>query len=210
MYSNKCILQIGSHEGDSVNDPMYRHVDSTTRLFLVEPVPYIFARLKRNYMTRFPDSSNIVYINMAVSDHIGEIELTVPSETNDYANLPFWASQLASVDPLHATNHIPGLLVERIRIHTTTIDEILRTYNIQTLDVLHTDTEGHDYTILMAYSFRIKPRKIIFEHQHMDGIFTVGAKYRELSDRLVALGYTKTHQSFEDTVFELANFGALV
>ena len=118
MYSNKCILQIGSHEGDSVNDPMYRHVDSTTRLFLVEPVPYIFARLKRNYMTRFPDSSNIVYINMAVSDHIGEIELTVPSETNDYANLPFWASQLASVDPLHATNHIPGLLVERIHIHT--------------------------------------------------------------------------------------------
>jgi hypothetical protein len=83
------------------------------------------------------------------------------------------------------------------------INEIVQEYNITQIDLLHTDTEGHDYTILMDYDFEIKPKQIMFEHKHMDGLFKTGIKYVELSNKLVSLGYKKTEQNSEDTVFEL-------
>ena len=203
MYKNKTIIQIGSHEGFTCNDPIFSVVDSTTRLILVEPVPYLFTRLQKNYKERFRDNANIIFINKAVSDFTGEIEMTVPSENNDFSRLPFWASQLGSINSEHATRHIPHLQVEKIIVKTTTVNEIVKEYGIYEIELLHTDTEGHDYNILMAYDFKIKPRKIMFEHKHIDGLFCVGSKYMELSNRLTSLGYKKVHQDTEDTTFEL-------
>ena len=202
-YRNKTVIQIGSHVGNTGNDPIFRDIDETTKLVLVEPVPYLFSKLRDNYAMRLKDLTNIIFINKAVSDFIGEIELTIPSERNDWSTLPTWASQLASVNPNHATGHIPNLQVDTIRATTTTIDEIIREFNITEIDLLHTDTEGHDYNILMNYSFVIKPRQILFEYKHMDGLLTVGQKYVELSNRLVLLGYTKTFSDTEDSLFVL-------
>jgi FkbM family methyltransferase len=203
MYKNKTIIQIGSHEGATCNDPIFSLVDITTRLILVEPVPYLFSRLKKNYKDRFGDTDNIIFINKAVSDFTGEIEMTVPSENNDFSRLPFWASQLGSINSNHATGHIPNLNVEKIIVKTTTLNEIVREYGIGEIELLHTDTEGHDYNILSAYHFKIKPRRVMFEHKHIDGLFCVGPKYMELSNRLTSLGYKKIHQDTEDTTFEL-------
>jgi FkbM family methyltransferase len=203
MNATKTIIQIGSHIGNTSNDPIFENVDNTTRLILVEPVPFLFEQLKRNYTEKFGSNPNIVFINKAVSDFIGEIEMTIPSEKNDFSTLPPWASQLSSVNPDHAVGHINHLLVEKINVKTTTLNEIVKTYGITSIDLLHTDTEGHDYTILMNYSFDIKPNQIMFEHKHMDGLFTIGAKYEELTKKLVELGYKKIHQNTEDTTFQL-------
>lgn len=200
---NKTIIQIGSHVGNTCNDPIFNIVDNNTKLILVEPVPFLFRYLKINYNEKFGINKNIFFINKAVSNFIGEIEMTIPSEKNDFQNLPNYASQLASVNPDHATGHISDLLVEKIRVETTTLNEIVKEYNIKQIDLLHTDTEGHDYTILMNYNFEIKPKKIMFEHKHMDGLFTIGIKYDELSNKLLSLGYKKTQQNHEDTTFEL-------
>jgi FkbM family methyltransferase len=203
---NKTIVQIGSHVGKTSNDPIFNIVDSNTRLILVEPVPFLFKQLKNNYTEKFGNNQNIIFLNKAVSNFIGEIEMTVPSEKNDFTKLPFWASQLGSVNSNHATGHIPSLLVETINVETTTINEIVREYDIKEIDFLHTDTEGHDYIILMNYNFEIKPRKIMFEHKHMDGLCQVGVKYVELSNKLLSLGYKKTGgppQNGADTTFEL-------
>ena len=201
---NKTIIQIGSHIGNTVNDPIFNSVNNNTTLILVEPVPYLFNILKNNYKSKFVDNQNIYFINKAVSNFIGEIEMTIPSEKNEFHLLPFWASQLASINPDHATGHIHQLLVEKINVKTTTLNEIVKEYNITHIDLLHTDTEGHDYTILMDYNFEIKPNMIMFEHKHMDGLFTVGIKYIELSNKLLSLGYKKIGQNSEDTTFQLA------
>jgi FkbM family methyltransferase len=199
----KTIIQIGSHVGNTCNDPIFNIVDNNTKLILVEPVPFLFEKLKNNYAKKFGNTQNIIFINKAVSNFIGEIEMTVPSEKNDFSKLPDWASQLASVNSAHATGHIPSLLVEKIIVETTTINEIVKTYNIKQIDLLHTDTEGHDYIILMNYTFEIKPKKIMFEHKHMDGLFNIGIKYDTISNKLLSLGYKKTKQTIEDTTFQL-------
>lgn len=77
---------------------------------------------------------------------------------------------------------VNNLIVEKI-------NEIVKEYNIKQIDLLHTDAEGHDYTILMNYNFEIKPTQIMFEHKHMDGLFKIGIKYEELSNKLMTLGY---------------------
>jgi FkbM family methyltransferase len=202
---NKTIIQIGSHVGNTSNDPIFNIVDNNTKLILVEPVPYLFRQLKNNYNEKFGNNQNIIFINKVVSNFIGEIEMTIPSEKNDFQKLPFWASQLASVNPEHATGHIRSLLVEKINVETTTINEIVKEHNIKQIDLLHTDTEGHDYIILMDYNFKIKPKKIMFEHKHMDGLYKVGIKYDELSNRLLSLGYIKIGQNSEDTIFQLVD-----
>jgi len=199
---SKTIIQIGSHVGDTSNDPIFNIVDNNTNLILVEPVPYLFEQLKKNYNKKF-ENNNIIFINKAVSNFIGEIEMTIPSEKNDYSKLPFWASQLASVNSEHATGHIDSLLVEKIIVETTTINQIVKEYNIKQIDLLHTDTEGHDYTIIMNYNFEIKPNKIMFENKHMDGLFKRGIKYRELLNKLSSLGYKLIEQNSEDTTLKL-------
>jgi len=199
---NKTIIQIGSHIGDTINDPIFNTVDNNTKLILVEPVPFLFKELQINYNKKF-ENNTIVFINKAVSDFIGEIEMTIPSEKNDFSKFPFWASQLSSVNNDHAVGHISNLLVEKINVQTTTINEIVKEYNIKHIDLLHTDTEGHDYTILMSYNFEIKPKQIIFEHKHMDGLFKTGIKYDKLSNKLLSLGYKKIQQTGEDTTFKL-------
>jgi FkbM family methyltransferase len=199
----KTIIQIGSHVGNTCNDPIFNIVDKDTKLILVEPVPYLFEQLKINYNKKFENNSNIIFINKAVSNFIGETEMTIPSEKNDFSKLPFWASQLASVNNDHALGHINDLLVEKINVETTTINEIVKEYNINQIDLLHTDTEGHDYTILMNYNFEIRPKQIMFENKHMDGLFTLGIKYDELTNKLLSLGYTKIQENGEDTTFQL-------
>jgi len=203
MYKNKTIIQIGSHEGKTSNDPIFEEVDDTTKIFLVEPVPFLFYKLQNNYREKYGDNSNIVYINKAVSNFVGKIEMTIPSEKNNFHELPIWASQISSINPDHALAHIHNLLVEKIMVQTTTINAIIEEYNIKEIELLHTDTEGHDFIILMNYDFIIKPKKLIFEHKHMDGVFNVGVNYTELSNRLISLGYKKIHENAEDSTFEL-------
>lgn len=197
----KTIIQIGSHVGNTINDPIFNTINPDDKLILVEPVPYLFRKLKENYKNK--NLNNVYFINKAVSDFIGEIELTIPSERNDFSRFPPWASQLASVDRMHVHHHIGNLIAERILVPTTTISEIIREYDVKEIDFLNTDTEGHDYTILMDYDFKIKPKKILFEHKHMDGFGTVGKNYETLMKRLESLGYVFKEKTIEDTCVEL-------
>ena len=56
----------------------------------------------------------------------------------------------------------------------------------------------------MNYDFSIKPKKIMFEHKHMDGFLKVGKRYSILVRRLLSLGYMIKSKDTEDTVMELA------
>lgn len=201
MYKNKTIIQIGSHVGKTLNDPIYNKVDIDTTLFLIEPVPYLFNELKKNYSSK--NVKNIHFINKAVSNKIGNLELTIPSQDNDFSKFPFWASQLSSTNNNHISTHLSNLKTEKLIVESTTIDEIIKEFNIRDIELLHTDTEGHDYEILNSYSFVIKPKYILFEHKHMDGTFIVGMNYRRLIKKLKSLGYIWDYKSSDDTMFKL-------
>lgn len=207
MFANKAIIQIGAHVGNTINDPIFAGLHETTRLYLVEPVPYIFKQLQANYSKKSNTLSNVVFINKAVSNYIGEIIMNIPSERNDFNVLPSWATQISSVNKnhieYHMNTHFPHLIVDTIKVNTTTINEIIREHDIKEIELLQTDTEGHDFTILMSYDFSIKPKTIIFAHKHMDGVCKTGNNYNLLIFKLVSLGYVMKYQTHKDTVYWL-------
>jgi FkbM family methyltransferase len=200
---NKTVIQIGSHIGDSINDPIFNKIHKTTKLFLIEPIPYIFEKLKDNYKNKHPENKNITYINKAVSNFIGEIELSSPSQNNDFSKLPFWASQISSINPNHALKIIPNLIIDKIKVNTTTINDLINNYKIDKIDLLHMDTEGHDYDIIMNYDFKIKPEKILFEHKYTDGTSKTGRKYQKILKKLNLLDYEFISKNNDDTLLEL-------
>jgi FkbM family methyltransferase len=203
---NKTVIQIGSHIGNTKNDPLFASVDETTRLILVEPVPYLFEELKKNYERKMNGATNnIVFINKAVSNFIGEIELTIVSPKNDFDKFPPWASQLSSINTTHIKSHLPNLMMETRKVPTTTLDAIIAENGITEIELLQTDTEGHDYVILMNYTYNVKPKRIMFEHKHMDGTFLTGEHYSECLAFLQGMNYKMLYQDTEDTLMELCH-----
>ena len=202
---NKTIIQIGSHVGDSKNDPIFNKICKTSKIFLIEPIPYIFEKLKDNYLKKYPENKNLIFINKAVSDSAGKINFTYPSQKNDFNNLPFWASQISSINSKHASTILPNIIIDNIDVESITLNNLIDNYKINEIDLLHIDTEGHDYNILMNYDFKIKPKKILFEHKHTDGINKCGRKYNKILNKLYNLGYIFISKNTEDTLLELKN-----
>ena len=171
-------IQIGSHDGIS-GDPLHESIiKNKWKGVLVEPVDYLFNKLKKNYER----VDGLIFENAAIDEKSGErifykIKMLKESEET---NLPTWYNQLSSFHKNILLNrechsieeyrieNIRDLIVETM-VETITFDELLDKNNVSKFDVLHIDTEGHDYVILKNVNFnRIRPDIVIFEYHHLN------------------------------------------
>jgi len=218
---SKIIIQIGSHTGNTENDKLFnsKEINNEDKLYLIEPIKYLFDQLIDNYKKKFHNISNITFINKVISNYNGNICIYTPiknlnekTDDNLEQKLPYWISQISSVNEKHIIDHIENLnnnIKKQLQIGKTNIDcitlnKLIEEYNINKIDYLLIDTEGHDYDILMCYDFKIKPLKITFEIAHMDGFLKIGNKFIELSNKLINNGYKMTKINKEDAEFELS------
>ena len=74
-------------------------------------------------------------------------------------------------------------------IKTITLDELLQTNNVHSIDFLKIDTEGTEYQILDSYSWKVKPKKIKIEYEHWIHRDIPVKKY---TDMLTGMGYKCT------------------
>jgi FkbM family methyltransferase len=208
-------LQIGAHIGDTSNDHIFNKITSETPALLIEPVPFLFEQLEKNYIAKFMQEStpeyNTILLNAAVSNYDGVLKLYAPAKGNNYKELPFWISQIASTNPAHIAEHLrvaeiePALVqIDEMHINCYRLNTLIAKYGITSVRELHIDTEGHDYEILMDFDLSIiKPAKIVFENKHMDGIFVKGARYEALLAHFGAHGYKVVEENVEDTTMVL-------
>ena len=198
-------LQVGSHVGNSPNDSLFVQDLSDKNIILIEPVPYLFEQLKENYKTK--TVKNIIGLNLAVSNFNGTLDLYVPSQRNDFTQFPFWTSQLTSTKKENITKqtlYVDGspapIIIDEITVQCFTLNTIIDEMGIKSIENLIIDTEGHDYEILMDLNFdKIKPKRIIFEIKHMEGVLTMrGARHQTLINRLLSYGYRIVHDNGGD------------
>ena len=196
-------LQIGAHVGKTSNDFLFDKDCSDKQFVLIEPVPYLYNELVKNYEEK-RKTNIITFLNIAISNRDGNLQLYVPSEMNDFSKFPFWASQLASTNEQHIQTHIPDLLVESITVPCFRLNTLIRNLNISHIEQLLVDTEGHDYDILMDLDLHLlKPTTVQFENKHMDGIFSKNTNYTQLLDHFKQYGYTVIKEDDEDTIISL-------
>lgn len=200
-------FQIGAHIGNTVNDPIFSKEMNNKTLILIEPVPFLYDMLKQNYSPRIK-SNEIEFLQIAVSDRDGELDLYAPSKQNDLANHPFFLHQMASTTDryfkiFNFKERFPQFIFEKIGVQSRRFNTLVRERGIESIDTLILDTEGHDFTILMDVDFKlVKPKKIIFENFYMrenPSIGEDGSKYKVLMQYLTDNGYGVIHETDEDT-----------
>lgn len=142
---------------------------------MVEPSPLVYNKLADQIIgSNFPQ--NVKAINCAVSDRDGVVNFAVAKEKQDVGNE--WARGIGTVvDANHQGTNLyelgdnAELLYDTvIEVPCVTLDTLVMSQGIQRIDYLKLDTEGHEATILNAYSWSVLPTFIKLEHFHIDDL----------------------------------------
>lgn len=155
-------IQIGAHNGKSL-DPIRPFVlKHFAKGIFVEPQKKIFNELLKNYDTNL-NQKNLKYENVAISDKNG---YQILYAFND-KKLPDHATMLASFHEqavLKNGHDYKGKIV-RQRVKTMTLETLFKKHKIKQLDLLQIDTEGYDLQILsQLFQTKVRPTIIHFEH----------------------------------------------
>ena len=169
------VVQIGANDGIS-NDPVRKLIlDHRLPGLLVEPVPYLFERLKENYK----DQRQLEYRRCAIGRHDGTITMFAFARDNPF---PSWAQGLAGVSRRHMESF--GLanadkFIEKLKVPAVTLDSLLASYRNQEIGLLQIDTEGFDAEIVrQVVKSAYRPIVINYEHKHLSKTDRVDCKQR--------------------------------
>ena len=189
-------VQVGSNDGVQ-GDPLYDLVLSRTtwRGIFIEPIDYLFRRLRQNY----GDSPRFVFENVAISTRRETKKFYYVSEkARTERDLPYWHDQLGSFDKTHITKMLGDdmssyIIEEDVECHP--LQDVFDRNRVAGIDLIHIDTEGFDYQVLSQLDInRYKPSVILFEHHLLTDEEFV--KSREL---LRTTGY-RIHEYGNDTL----------
>lgn len=165
-------LQIGSNDG-MTRDPIYQLISRNIGWYglFVEPVPYLFERLKKNYSS-VKNPGRLQFFNGAVNEGVNENFYFVDEHAKYVIpNLPEWYDQIGSFSKEHILSHMEGVLEPFIRnseIKGITLHELINDFELSQLDLLHIDTEGYDWKILSQLDLgKIQPTVIMYEYKHL-------------------------------------------
>lgn len=163
---------------------------------MVEPVPYVFERLQRNYR----GLDRVSLENSAIADRDGELPFyyLVEPRPEELDRLPDWYDGIGSFSRdalLSHVDHIPDI-EERIlckAVSSLTFESLCRKHEVENVDLLAIDTEGYDHEILRSIDFSArKPELLVYEHFHL------GPEARVRCRALVeAAGYRTLEEGFD-------------
>jgi len=166
-----CFLKIGANDGLG-NDPLGDLILTDLRFkgVLVEPIPFIARKLAANY----PDRSRFKIENAAISQTSGMARMfcvaedAVDAEGRQPAS---WISGIGSFNREHVLRHLPPELqgaIQEVEVPCLTFEELVSRSHLSRLDLVHIDTEGHDFVIVQQINFnRWRPKIVLFEHKHL-------------------------------------------
>jgi len=164
------VVQIGANDGKT-KDPLYESIlrNKKWEVLFVEPVPYLFEKLKAHYL----DSPRFSFENSAINNGTSQDFFWVDKKAKYIlGNLPDWYDQLGSFDKSHISKHLNGILDPYIvskRIQGITMDTLFQKHGVRQINLLRIDCEGHDWKILKQIDLkRFKPSLILLEMKHLD------------------------------------------
>jgi len=204
-------IQIGACDGKYA-DPLHQFIKKYNwNGVLVEPIPYYFEQLKKNY----EDSSNLIFINKAISDK-NEIRPMYTINPSGFDVLPEWAKGISSLhldrNALNEKYWTEGRgrvhldkgysydlikpYIKEINVECITVKKLLEETKFNSFDLLQIDAEGHDYTILKQIDFKkYQPKIIHFEYANLNPDEKI-----LIEDLLRDLGYTLNFHNTNDVL----------
>ncbi len=170
-YPHAFFVEIGSNDGEQHDHLRPFILDCPWRGIMVEPVPYVFERLRRNYESH----GRIVLENVAIAERDGQLpfyHLRKP-RPEELPSLPDWYDGVGSFSREAVGSHVKDIpdVEERIvcrEVEALEFESLCHRNGVQRVDLLLIDTEGHDWPILRSIDFdRRRPRLVVYEHFHL-------------------------------------------
>ncbi len=162
-------VQIGSNDGDQLDPLRYSILNDHWRGIMIEPVPYVFARLQKNFGT----VPGVVLENVAIADRDGTLPFHHLRQATPGEKLPRLYDALGSfrLEVVLKHDHLIPDIKDRVittDVKTLSFDSLTRKHGVQRIDVLNIDTEGYDFEILKMIDFdRWSIPLLIYEHPHL-------------------------------------------
>lgn len=188
-------VEVGANDGEQ-HDFLAPHIRQGWTGLMVEPVPYVFARLERNYAA-VPGAT---LVNAAVADRTGTLPFFHLVEVPDppAAGLPDWYDGVGSFSKETVLSHadaIPDVAARLVcsDVPCLTFDDLCSGHGLTAVDVLVVDTEGHDFEVLRHVDLaRWRPRVVVYEHFHLEAEARLGCRAL-----LEAAGYATLEEGFD-------------
>lgn len=171
-YESIFLLKIGANDGVQ-SDPIADYLlnDSRYTGLMIEPIPQYAQMLRDN----FNGTGRFIIEEAAISDSDTMLTMYYVQENAvdaDGMPLPKWLRGVASLDRSHVENHLSeeqAHLIRDAQVESLTVERLLSKNDVHCVDLLHIDTEGHDYVILKQFDFnQISPKIVLFEHAHLN------------------------------------------
>ena len=165
-------------------------------------------------MDKLPDKPNVTKVNVAITNkdnaRIKRVKMFyIPHDVIDKYNLPFYLKGCNSIinpHPIFKRDNVEKY-VEECDVPLLTICELFEKYDVEEVDLLKIDTEGHDTIILNSLfdylsinDTKVYPKKIIFESNQLTKTMDINTViYRAIQH----FSYVKSYQDNENTHLDL-------
>ena len=188
-------IQVGSNDA-GYGDPLRYHIlHDAWRGIMIEPLPFIFRRLR----ARYANLDGLIFENVAIDKQAGQRSFYHLRDDDDPA-LPPWYDQLGSFLKENVFKHADLLpdMEQRIvetPVQCASLDQLINKHEFVGFQLLHVDAEGYDWEILKTLHLDVhRPDIILFEHKHLQA-----SDYGDCLNHLHAAGY-ETNADSVDTL----------
>jgi FkbM family methyltransferase len=168
-FPEATFVQVGSNDG-SQRDPLREQiVQRGWNGIMVEPVPYVFERLKENY----GHIGRVRLEMVAVGDHVGTQDLWHLRKSDD-PTLPQWYDALGSFRKDVLLKHVEFIpdIEERLvatEVPVVTFEVLCERNGLDRIDLVQIDTEGYDFEVIKLIDLdRWKPALLMYECLHLE------------------------------------------
>ena len=170
-YAEPVFVEIGANDGVQ-HDHLREHIlERRWRGIMVEPVPYVFERLQRNYA----GVPSVILENAAISDRDGELPFyyLAPPREDERERLPDWYDGIASFSREALLSHVANIpdLADRVieaPIPALRFKSLLAKHGLERVELVVIDTEGFDWQIIQSIDLALQaPALLVYEHFHL-------------------------------------------
>ena len=142
------IIEIGANLGQDTE--YYINIENS-RVWAIEPLPFLIDKLKEKYK----DRTNISFHQTAISDFNGEAKFGI-SNPNDGAKDWGCSSLLEFADNISEV-WVRGDLhfIEYTKVPVIRMDTFIEQNHIDTIDFLHCDAQGNDIVVLKSFGEKL-------------------------------------------------------
>lgn len=139
------VLDVGANEGQYA--ALVLQVNTKLKLFSFEPHPHTFQKLQQ----RWGQTAGVKLLQVGVGDEVGQMSLFDHAEADGSQHASLYKGVIEDLHQQKAVAHTVDIIK---------IDDFIKEEQLETIDLLKIDTEGHEYKVLLGAMGAIRTQRI--------------------------------------------------